>query len=84
MCVFALNNTKSFEDIRYYGEVKRVKDLEDVPVVLVGNKCDLPSKAVDTKQVQDLARSYRISFIETSVKTRPGIDNAFYKLVQEI
>jgi GTPase SAR1 family protein len=47
-----------------------VKDSEDVPMVLVGNKCDLPSRTVDTKQAQDLARSYVIPFIETSAKTR--------------
>ena len=35
-------------------------------MVLVGNKCDLPSRTVDTKQAQDLARSYGIPFIETS------------------
>lgn len=51
-------------------QIKRVKDSEDVPMVLVGNKCDLPSRTVDTKQAQDLARSYGIPFIETSAKTR--------------
>uniref|UniRef100_A0A8C2FK52 small monomeric GTPase n=1 Tax=Cyprinus carpio TaxID=7962 RepID=A0A8C2FK52_CYPCA len=73
LCVFAINNTKSFEDIHHYREqIKRVKDSEDVPMVLVGNKCDLPSRSVDTKQAQDLARSYGIPFIETSAKTRQG------------
>ena len=53
-------------------------------MVLVGNKCDLPSRTVDTKQAQDLARSYGIPFIETSAKTRQGVDDAFYTLVREI
>ncbi|XP_050605937.1 GTPase KRas [Macaca thibetana thibetana] len=65
-------------------QIKRVKDSEDVPMVLVGNKCDLPSRTVDTKQAQDLARSYGIPFIETSAKTRQGVDDAFYTLVREI
>lgn len=85
LCVFAINNTKSFEDIHHYREqIKRVKDSEDVPMVLVGNKCDLPSRTVDTKQAHDLARSYGIPFIETSAKTRQGVDDAFYTLVREI
>lgn len=85
LCVFAINNIKSFEDIHHYREqIKRVKDSEDVPMVLVGNKCDLPSRTVDTKQAQDLARSYGIPFIETSAKTRQGVDDAFYTLVREI
>ncbi|XP_049677864.1 GTPase KRas isoform X1 [Accipiter gentilis] len=82
LCVFAINNTKSFEDIHHYREqIKRVKDSEDVPMVLVGNKCDLPSRTVDTKQAQDLARSYGIPFIETSAKTRQGnvSTNALWK-----
>ncbi|MEE6477449.1 hypothetical protein FKM82_011516 [Ascaphus truei] len=92
LCVFAINNTKSFEDIHHYREqIKRVKDSEDVPMVLVGNKCDLPSRTVDTKQAQDLARSYGIPFIETSAKTRQElcftmqrVEDAFYTLVREI
>lgn len=47
-----------------------MKDSDDVPMVLVGNKCDLPARTVDTKQAQELARSYGIPFIETSAKTR--------------
>uniref|UniRef100_A0A8C5CBW6 HRas proto-oncogene, GTPase n=1 Tax=Gadus morhua TaxID=8049 RepID=A0A8C5CBW6_GADMO len=71
LCVFAINNTKSFEDIHQYREqIKRVKDSDDVPMVLVGNKCDLPARTVDTRQAQELARSYGIPYIETSAKTR--------------
>ncbi|CAG02393.1 unnamed protein product [Tetraodon nigroviridis] len=85
LCVFAINNTKSFEDIHQYREqIKRVKDSDDVPMVLVGNKCDLPARTVDTKQAQELARSYGIPFIETSAKTRQGVEDAFYTLVREI
>lgn len=47
-------------------------------MVLVGNKCDLPSRTVDTKQAQDLARSYGIPFIETSAKTRQVRDYTVY------
>lgn len=39
LCVFAINNTKSFEDIKQYREqIKRVKDCEDVPMVCKLNK----------------------------------------------
>ncbi|KAI1237980.1 GTPase HRas, partial [Lamprotornis superbus] len=85
LCVFAINNTKSFEDIHQYREqIKRVKDSDDVPMVLVGNKCDLPARTVETRQAQDLARSYGIPYIETSAKTRQGVEDAFYTLVREI
>ncbi|XP_055987861.1 GTPase HRas isoform X2 [Sorex fumeus] len=73
LCVFAINNAKSFEDIHQYREqIKRVKDSDDVPTVLVGNKCDLAARTVESRQAQDLARSYGIPYIETSAKTRQG------------
>uniref|UniRef100_A0A673LBK0 small monomeric GTPase n=1 Tax=Sinocyclocheilus rhinocerous TaxID=307959 RepID=A0A673LBK0_9TELE len=84
LCVFAINNLKSFADVHLYREqIKRVKDSDDVPMVLVGNKCDL-ARTVDTKQAQELARSYGIEFVETSAKTRQGVEDAFYTLVREI
>nr|CAH7749969.1 unnamed protein product [Callosobruchus chinensis]CAI5865993.1 unnamed protein product [Callosobruchus analis] len=77
LLVFAVNSAKSFEDIGTYREqIKRVKDAEEVPMVLVGNKCDLSAWAV--------AKQYGIPFVETSAKTRMGVDDAFYTLVREI
>lgn len=85
LLVFAINNAKSFEDISMYREqIKRVKDAEEVPMVLVGNKCDLPTRAVETNQAQEVAKQYMIPFVETSAKTRLGVDDAFYTLVREI
>jgi len=85
LLVFAVNEAKSFENISSYREqIKRVKDLEEVPMVLVGNKCDLPQRGVDMRLVQETAKSYGIPFIETSAKTRTGVDDAFYTLVREI
>ena len=50
--MFAVNNAKSFEDITQYREqIKRVKDAEEVPMVMVGNKCDLPTRSIDMAQV---------------------------------
>lgn len=53
-------------------------------MVLVGNKCDLPTRAVDMRAAQEVARNYGIPFVETSAKTRMGVDDAFYTLVREI
>lgn len=55
LLVFAVNSAKSFEDIGTYREqIKRVKDAEEVPMVLVGNKCDLTSWAVDMAQAREV------------------------------
>ncbi|XP_052614856.1 GTPase HRas-like [Peromyscus californicus insignis] len=85
LCVFAINSTKSFNNIHQYREhIKRIKDSDDVPMVLVGNKCDLATRTVKSWQAQDLARSYGIPYIETSARTRQGVEDAFYTLVREI
>ncbi|KAL1786455.1 GTPase HRas isoform X1 [Sigmodon hispidus] len=53
-------------------------------MVLVGNECDPAAPTVVSRQAQDLARSYGIPYIETSAKTRQGVEDAFYTLVREI
>ena len=53
-------------------------------LAVVGNKCDLPTRAVDMAQARDVAKQYGIPFVETSAKTRMGVDDAFYTLVREI
>lgn len=59
LLVFAVNSAKSFEDIGSYREqIKRVKDAEEVPMVLVGNKCDLQAWAVDMAQAREVSTVY--------------------------
>ncbi|XP_037053895.1 GTPase HRas-like [Peromyscus leucopus] len=85
LCVFAINSTNSFNSIHQYREhIKWIKNSDDVPMVLVGNKCDLAARTVGSWQAQDLARSYGIPYIETSARTRQGVEDAFYTLVREI
>lgn len=85
LLVFAVNNAESFEDIAMYREqIRRVKDADDVPMVLVGNKCDLSTRSVDPRAVKELTQNYNIPFVETSAKTRMGVDHAFHALVREI
>lgn len=85
LLVYAINNAKSYEDIAMYREqIRRVKDSDDVPMVLVGNKCDLHARSVETEEARRTAQRYNISFIETSAKTRLGVDDAFYNLVRAI
>ena len=80
-----MNNAKSFEEVSHYtDQINRIKDSEDVPMVLVGNKCDLPTRNVNLKQAEELAGNLGSPFIETSAKTRMGVDDAFYSLVREI
>lgn len=51
---------------------------------MVGNKCDLQARTVRMSEAREVARQYGIPFVETSAKTRMGVDEAFYTLVREI
>lgn len=58
-------------------QILRVKDTDDVPMVLVGNKCDLEDERVVGKdQGLNLARQFNMcSFHETSAKAKIGVND---------
>ena len=80
----AMANIIDMANYTYRKQIKRVKDADEVPLVLVGNKCDLPTRTVDCEQAKELAQAFNIPFVGTSAKTRMGVDDAFYTLVREI
>jgi small GTP-binding protein len=83
--VYSIIAPSTFNDLPDLREqILRVKDMDDVPMVLVGNKCDLSQRAMDSRQIEELARSFGIPYEETSAKTRVGVDDAFHALVREI
>ena len=53
-------------------------------MILVGNKVDLPRREVDSRDASEYAKAKNMPYIETSAKTRQGVDDAFYSLVREI
>jgi len=84
--VYAITSRSSFDEIASFREqILRVKDKDKVPMVLVGNKCDLESeRQVTTSEVQELAKSFGCPFFESSAKTRVNVEESFYGLVREI
>lgn len=45
----------------YREQIKRVKDAEEVPMVLVGNKCDLQAWAVDMNSARDVNTTHQLT-----------------------
>lgn len=86
MLVFAINNRKSFEKLDDYREaIFNVKDVEEYPLILVGNKNDLESeRKVTTKEGQDMARVFNCPYLEASAKTRENVDECYFELIKEI
>jgi len=86
LCVYSITSRSSFDEIASFREqILRVKDKDKVPMIVVGNKCDLENeRQVTTGEGQDLARSFGCPFMETSAKSRVNVEESFYQLVREI
>jgi GTPase KRas protein len=86
LCVYSITSRSSFEEISSFREqILRVKDEDNVPMVLVGNKCDLEdSRVVATSEGADLAKSFGCKFLESSAKSRINVEESFFELVREI
>ena len=50
-------------------KIERAKDVESFPMVLVGNKCDKPSRQITTEQGTQKALEMGCPYIETSAKS---------------
>ena len=86
MLVYGVNKRVTFDEIeQFVTQVRRVKDRDSVPTIIIGNKIDLEhDRQVATSEGETLAKSFRVPFIETSAKTRKNVDEAFNIIVREI
>ena|SRR3990167_3716747 len=86
ICVYSVTTRSSFEEIIVLREkIQRAKEQEKVPMVLVGNKCDLMTeRQVSAAEGMALAKSFDCPFYETSAKTRLNIEEVFHDVVREI
>ena len=86
LLVYSITAQSTFNDLQDLREqILRVKDTEDVPMILVGNKCDLEDERVVGKdQGQNLARQFNCAFLETSAKSKVNVNEIFYDLVRQI
>jgi len=85
--VYSITAQSTFNDLQDLREqILRVKDSEEVPMVLVGNKCDLEDERVVGKdQGMMMARQFgSCTFMETSAKAKIGVTDIFFDLVRQI
>lgn len=56
-------------------QILRVKNDENIPFLLVGNKGDLTDKRkVSLNEAQSRAQEWGVPYVETSAKTRDNVD----------
>ncbi|XP_066912706.1 ras-related protein Rap-1b-like isoform X1 [Clytia hemisphaerica] len=85
--VYSITAQSTFNDLMdLRDQILRVKDTEDVPMVLVGNKCDLEDERVVGKDNgQNLAKQFgNCTFLETSAKMKINVNEIFHDLVRQI
>lgn len=62
--VYSVTSRLSFEEINtFYQQIRRVKDRDFFPMVLVGNKCDLESDRQVSSQGNNIADSLLVPCI---------------------
>ncbi|PAA80413.1 hypothetical protein BOX15_Mlig006909g1 [Macrostomum lignano] len=86
LLVYSITSQASFNDLHELrDQILRVKDSDDVPIILIGNKCDLDDeRTVSREQGQSLAHQWNCSFLETSAKAKLNVEDSFLDLVRLI
>jgi len=85
--VYSISNKTSFDFVKSLRiSVLRMKDDPKFPMVLCGNKKDLPAsdRLVSETDGKALAASWGIPWIETSAKTNENVFEVFVLLVREV
>jgi len=86
LLVYNITDKTSFDNVsQLYDKILRCKDLAKVPVVLVGNKCDLVNdRKISEEEGKALAANWGCPFFETSAKEKINHEICFIELVREI
>ncbi|EPB67311.1 Ras family protein [Ancylostoma ceylanicum] len=84
--VYSITSQQTFHDIKTMREqIVRVKGTEQVPILLVGNKCDLQhQRQVRTDEGIALAEYWSCPFTECSAKNNHNVNVTFAEIVREM
>jgi len=86
LLVYSITDRDSFDSISaYHQQILRVKDTGSVPIVLVGNKCDLEDgRCVAKNEGRYIGEELGCRFVETSAKLGLNVNETFLNLVRQI
>lgn len=86
LLVYSITEVGSLEQIEMlHRDLVRIKDDDNVPVVICGNKCDLEDlRSISKWQGEELARRLNVNFFETSAESDIHVDDAFIALIREM
>jgi len=81
LLMFDLTRRNTFENVAGWLQEVRERAPEGAPVVLAGNKCDLPNRVVPREEAAAWARDRGLAYVETSAAADVCINDAFVTLV---
>ncbi|KAK3996503.1 P-loop containing nucleoside triphosphate hydrolase protein [Cladorrhinum sp. PSN332] len=86
LLVFSIASRSSFDELlTLREEIMRIKDDENIPIVIVGNKADLEDmRAVDRAKAFSLSQRWTCPYYETSARTRINVDEIFVDLCRQL
>ena len=87
MIVYDVTCEKSYNNLKFWIDSLQsnlYEDIDKVPIIIIGNKIDIPKRQIDKEIAKEFAESYNYEYFETSAKTGEGIDNAIRELVKKV
>eukprot|EP00823_Brevimastigomonas_motovehiculus_P000465 TRINITY_DN10580_c0_g1_i1.p1 TRINITY_DN10580_c0_g1~~TRINITY_DN10580_c0_g1_i1.p1 ORF type:complete len:218 (+),score=25.62 TRINITY_DN10580_c0_g1_i1:36-689(+) len=84
--VYDVTDRESFENVRdWIKEIDLYSTNEDAVKLMVGNKIDKNSeRKVSKEEALAFSRSHSMMYLESSAKTKVGVQQAFEELIQKI
>jgi len=96
--VYSITNKDTFEEVKgLRKKIQRIKETvremagdeklqSFIPLILVGNKCDLVDEreVLKTEAMQLAENEWKVPFFETSAKTNINVESCFHQLIREI
>ena len=81
LLMFDLTRRHSFDALDGWLKEVRSKAPEGTPIILAGNKCDLPNRCVERAEAAAFAKQEGMQYIETSAASNVCINEAFVTIV---
>ncbi|GJC82845.1 ras-related protein RSR1 [Colletotrichum liriopes] len=84
--VFSITSSSSMTEIEMLREeITRIKDDDNVPIVIVGNKADLEEqRSVPRQRAFACSQMWDAPYYETSARTRTNVDAVFIDICRQL
>ena len=72
-----MTNKRSFECVNNWIQTINENSYSNLPIGLIGNKCDLSTREVTQEEIDAFCSIQKIKYFKTSAKLNDGINEAF-------